>query len=157
VHKTVTPCLILVGLLALACAREAADEATETEEPMADTMAAAPTISLADVAGTWDMRAVPESGADTTTTVYQIQATADGWTYYLPDRDPVEATVTTSGDSIMVESGPFESVRRDGVTVRTNSVFRLEGDRLAGTTVAHYETSEADSVLRLRVEGTRAP
>jgi hypothetical protein len=65
--------------------------------------------------------------------------------------------VTTSGDSIMVESGPFESVRRDGVTVRTNSVFRLEVDRLAGTTVAHYETSEADSVLRLRVEGTRAP
>jgi hypothetical protein len=151
------PCLILVGVLALGCARPAADEATETEEPMADTMAAAPTISLADIAGTWDMRAVPESGPDTTTTVYQIEATPDGLTYYLPDRDPVAATVTTSGDSIMVESGPFQSMRRDGVTVRTNTVFRLEGDRLVGTVVAHYETSEADSVLRLRAEGTRAP
>jgi hypothetical protein len=103
------------------------------------------------------MRAVPESGPDTTTTVYQIQATADGLTYYLPDRDPVEATVITSGDSVIVESGPFESVRRDGVTVRTNTVFRLDGDRLVGNIVAHYETSEADSVLRLHVEGTRAP
>jgi hypothetical protein len=40
--------------------------------------------------------------------------------------------------------------------VRTHSTFRLEGDRLMGTTVAHYETSDADSVLRLHVEGTRA-
>lgn len=155
-HKALALCLTLVGgLLALGCERQAAEEATE--EQMADTVAAAPTISLADVAGAWDMRAVPESGADTTATVYQIQATADGWTYYLPDRDPIEASVTASGDSFLVEAGPFESVRRDGVTVRTNSVFRLEGDMLVGTTVAHYETSEADSVLRLRVEGTRAP
>jgi hypothetical protein len=33
----------------------------------------------------------------------------------------------------------------------------LEGDRLVGTTYAHYETSEADSVLELAIEGTRAP
>ena len=157
-HKIATLCLLLAGAwLVLGCARETAEEATETEEPMADTMAAAPKISLADIAGTWDMRAVPESGTDTTATVYQIQATADGWTYFLPDRDPIEASVTASGDSLLVESGPFESVRRDGVTVRTNSVFRLEADRLVGATVARYETSGADSVLRLRVEGTRAP
>ncbi len=74
----------------------------------------------------------------------------------MTDRDPVEAVVTTSDDSIIVEAGPFESVRRPGVMTRTTSAFRLEGDRLVGTTVAHYETSDADSVLRLRVEGTRA-
>jgi hypothetical protein len=149
-------CLILAGgLLVLGCQREPSEE--PTEEPAADTVAAATTISLADVAGTWDMRSVPETGADTTATVFQIQATADGWTLFLPDRDPIEAVVTTSGDSIIVDAGPFESVRRDGVMVSTRTVYRLEGDRLVGTTVAHYETSEADSVLSLHVEGTRAP
>ena len=155
-QKTAILCLILTGsLLALGCQREPSQE--PTEEPAADTVAAAATISLADVAGTWDVRSVPETGADTTATVYQIQATADGWTLYLPDRDPIEAAVTTSGDSIIVDAGPFESVRRAGLMVSTRGVFRLEGDRLVGTTVAHYETSEADSVLRLHVEGTRAP
>jgi hypothetical protein len=75
----------------------------------------------------------------------------------LPDRDPLEAEVTTSGDSIVMVAGPFESVRRDGVMVTTHSVYRLEGDRLVGTVVARYETTEADSVLRLASEGTRTP
>ena len=155
-QKTMRLCLVLAGgLLVLGCERESAEEATE--EQAADTVAAAATISLADVAGTWDMRSVPETGADTTATVYQVQATTDGWTLFLPDRDPIEAAVTTSGDSIIVDAGPFESVRRAGVMVRTHTAFRLEGDRLVGTTVAHYETSDADSVLLLHVEGTRAP
>ena len=155
-QKALRLCLVLVGgSLMLGCERE--PSADVVEDQAADTVTAAPTISLADVAGTWDMRSVPESGADTTATLYQIQATADGWTLFLPDRDPIEAEVTTSGDSILLQAGPFESVRRAGVMVRTETVFRLDGDRLMGTTTAHYETSEADSVLRLRVEGTRAP
>lgn len=155
-QKTMRLCLILAGaLLVLGCERESYEEATEEEA--ADTVAGAATISLADIAGTWDMRSVPETGADTTATVYQIQATADGWTLMFPDRDPIEAAARTAGDSIMVEAGPFESVRRAGLMVKTESVFRLERDRLVGTTIAHYETSDADSVLRLHVEGTRAP
>ena len=155
-QKAMRLCLVLVGgLIVLGCERQATEEATEDQA--ADTVAAAPTISLADVAGTWDMRSVPEAGPDTTATIYQIQATADAWTFMLPDRDPIEAVVTTSGDSILTEAGPFESVRREGLMVSTEGVFRLEGDRLVGTTVAHYQTSEADSVLRLYVEGTRAP
>lgn len=155
-QKAMRLCLVLVGgLLALGCEREPSGDANENQA--ADTVAAAPTISLAAVAGTWDMRSVPETGADTTATVYQIQATADGWTLFLPDRDPIEAAVTTSGDTILVDAGPFESVRREGLMVSTHSAFRLDGDRLVGTTIAHYETSEVDSVLRLHVEGTRAP
>jgi len=154
-NKTMRLCLVIAtGLLIVACTSEPAEEATE--ELPADTVAAAPTISLADVAGTWDMRSVPVSG-DTTATVYQAIVTADGWTMMLPDRDPLEGIVTTSGDSIMVDAGPFESVRRDGVMVTTHAVYRLEGDRLVGMTYAHYETSEADSVLELATEGTRTP
>jgi hypothetical protein len=142
-------------LLIVGCQSEPAEEASE--ELPADTVAAAPGISLADLTGTWDMRSVPISGEDTTATVYQSIVTADAWTMMLPDRDPIEGIVTTSGDSIMVDAGPFESVRRDGVMVTTHAVYRLEGDRLVGTTYAHYETAEADSVLNLATEGTRAP
>jgi hypothetical protein len=153
--KTMRLCLVMAtGLLIVGCANEPAEEATE--ELPADTVAAAPTISLADVAGTWDLRTVPVSG-DTTATFSQAIVTADGWTMMLPDRDPIEGIVTTAGDSIMVDAGPFESVRRDGVMVTTHAVYRLEGDRLVGMTYAHYETSEADSVLELAIEGTRAP
>ncbi len=148
-------CLLVAGgLVVLGCERESAEEATE--EQAADTVAGSAKISLADIAGTWDMRSVPETG-DTTATVYQVEATADGWTMMLPDRDPIEGQVMTSGDSIVVDAGPYESVRRDGVMVTTHSVYRLEGDRLVGTVVAHYATTEADSVLRLSTEGTRAP
>lgn len=155
VQKIMRLCLVLAGgLLVLGCERESTEEATE--EQAADTVAAAPTISLADIAGTWDMRAVPETG-DTTATISQVQATPDGWTLILQDRDPIEGVVTTSGDSIVVDAGPYESVRRAGVMVTTNAVYRLEGDRLVGTVVAHYATSDADSVLRLHAEGTRAP
>jgi hypothetical protein len=102
------------------------------------------------------MRSVPVSGEDTTATLYQSVITADGWTLMLPDREPMEGVVTTSGDSIMVDAGPFESVRRDGVMVTTRAVYRLEGDRLVGTTTARYATTGADSVLELATEGTRA-
>jgi hypothetical protein len=65
--------------------------------------------------------------------------------------------VTTSGDSILVVEGPYESVRRDGTMVTTHSVHRLVGDRLVGRVVARYPTGDADSVLVLLSEGTRAP
>lgn len=155
-NKTMRLCLVMsTGLLIVACANEPAEEATE--ELPADTVAAAPTISLADVAGTWDMRSVPVSGEDTTATVYQVVVTADSWTQMLPDRDPLEGQVTTSGDSIVVDAGPFESVRREGATVSIHGVYRLAGDRLVGTVIARYETTGADSVLELATEGTRAP
>jgi hypothetical protein len=155
VQRTLRLCLVFAGgLLLLGCESEPSEE--PTEELPADTVAAASTISLADIAGTWDVRSVPEAG-DTTATISQLQVTADTWTLLLADRDPVEGVVTTSGDSIVVDAGPFESVRREGLMVTTHSVYRLEGDRLVGTVVAHYETSDADSVLVLQSEGTRAP
>lgn len=147
--------LVAGALLAIACASEPAEE--PAEEPAADTVAAAPTISLADIAGTWDMRSVPASGEDTTATVYQVVVTPDSWTTMLPEREPITGAVTTAGDSIVVEAGPFESVRRDGVMVSTRMVFRLQGDRLVGNTAARYETTGPDSVLELTTEGTRVP
>ncbi|MFN2383696.1 MAG: hypothetical protein ABR559_05465 [Gemmatimonadota bacterium] len=149
------PYLVLGGgLLLLACAQESADE-TAIDETAADSVMA-PAFSLADVAGTWDMRAVPTTG-DSTPTVGQLEATADGWTYLLPERDPIPVRVVASGDSLIADAGPYESVRRAGVQVTTHSVYRLEGGQLVGVTQAHSANSGADSLLTLRTTGTPAP
>jgi len=63
--------------------------------------------------------------------------------------------VDLAGDSIVADAGPYESALRKGVKVTTHSVFRLQDGKLVGTTVAHYATKGADSVLNLRSEGTR--
>jgi hypothetical protein len=62
-----------------------------------------------------------------------------------------------SGDSLISKTGTFASQRRKGVKVMTESAFRIQGGKLVGTSVAHYAGAGADSVLRLRTEGTKMP
>jgi hypothetical protein len=122
-------------------------------------MAAGAMMVPATVAGRWDVRVMPEMG-DSTLVEYELNATdsMDGWTVTFPGRDPIEVRiVAASGDSVVTEMGPYSSALREGVNVRASSVFRLEGERLVGTTVARYEVTTADSVVRLRSEGMRIP
>jgi hypothetical protein len=102
------------------------------------------------------MRTMPED-ADTTLITWELTAKSDssGWVSNFPKRKPVPVRVVASGDSLMTESGPYESVLRKGIQVTTNSVMRLQDGKLVGTTVAHYKTTGADTVRRLRFEGTR--
>jgi hypothetical protein len=120
--------------------------------------AAASTVSLASVAGTWAMRTLNQRG-DSTLVTYQMVASADpaGWVFNFPGRAPVSLRIiAVDGDSIVTEAGPYESVLRKGVQVSTHSVLHVQGGSLVGTTIAHYQTGGADSVLLLRTEGTRA-
>jgi hypothetical protein len=129
------------------------------EQPAADTTAmGAPTLMLSDVAGTWQIRVMGEM-SDSVLTEYQMTATADPttWVVTLPNRPPMTPTVTVSGDSIVMDMGPFESVLRAGVQVTTHSVARLQGGELVGTTTARYASASGDSVVTLRTRGTRAP
>ena len=146
---------VLIG-----CAKVDQDAATDSAGGATETPAAA-TISLADVAGKWDVTAKPESGTDTTSTKYTLNAMAgtDGWTIVFPNRpQPVAVrVVAVEGDSIVTEAGPFESVRRRGVQVTTRNVLRKDGDRLTGSTRARYQSTGADTVLTLRTDATRAP
>jgi len=146
--------LAIFVLLALgACAK--------ADHPLDDTTGAMaapdPALSLADVAGTWLVRSFPDSGADTTVTNARLIATADstGWVIELPSKQKVPHSVAVSGDSIMLKSEPYASMRRKGKTVWTESVFHLENGKLIGTTVAHYAKSGPDSVLRLHTEATK--
>jgi hypothetical protein len=105
------------------------------------------------------MRSVPESGSDTSATQYTLIATRDssGWKIAYKNGPTIAVHVSTSGDSVVADAGPHKSMRRKGVDVATHSVYRKEGDKLVGRTIAHYTTKGADSVLTLRAEGTRAP
>lgn len=142
-----------LGLVLLACAQEA-EEATDEA---ADTTAMEAGLSIADLAGTWNMATTNTDPADTVVNRYQIVIDEAGtWTLNFPDRDPVTATAVVEGDHINTVA-TFESVRRPGVMVTTNTVFRLEGGQLVGDVTAHWQTSEADSVGQLRTVGTRAP
>lgn len=142
------------ALAALAC--------TTKDSPPADTAApaAAPqpaAINLADVAGTWNMRAMPLD-RDTTLVSYSMMATADtsGWMLHLPNRPAVPIRVVAAGDSIVAEAGPYQSVLRRNTMSTTRTVYRLQDGRLVGMTDVRY-SNLPDSVVRLRQEGTRAP
>jgi hypothetical protein len=148
--------LLCCALVLVACEKPKEQPAADTTAAMAPAPAPAPApISLADVAGKWTMKTMPEN-SDSVLLTYELVADSNGFTMNLPKRKPVKARVTASGDSLISEAGPFESVLRKGVQVKTNSVLRLKDGKLVGTTIAHYETKGPDSVRTLRTEGTKA-
>lgn len=145
--------LALVTVVAMLAACAPAER-----EPAMQEEAAPPGLTLSDLAGTWTMQATLDT-PDTTVVSYTISGGVDAasWTITLPDRDPMPARVTVAGDSAVFEVGPYESILRAGVMVSTRSVGRLNMGRMTGTMVASYQTSAADSVVRGRFEGSRAP
>lgn len=143
--------LLLVLPMMLACS-------PAEEEPMVDTTAmAAEAAAPMNYAGNWTVTSMPE-GRDTVLVTYDMVATNDqsGWSVTLPGRETQTLRVVSiSGDSVVSELGPFQSVLRPDEMVTTRTTLRPEGDRLTGTTIARYPTTGADSVTVLRVQATR--
>lgn len=161
-HRTTRIAICCCAAVLAGCAKknDAAVDTTavDTTASSTTTTTVAPTpIKLADVAGKWNMRSVPASG-DTSATTYVLTATnsTSGWSMKFAGRPSVPVQVIADGDSIALTAGPYASVRRKGVQVRTNGVLRLQGGALAGTTTAHYTVKTADSVLVLNTSGTKA-
>ena len=142
----------------LCCAAVLVGCSKAENKPSEEAAAALPRpIALADVAGTWNMKAMNEA-RDTTLVTYTLTATADtsGWTIKFANRPAaIPAHVTAHGASLVIDAGPYESVLRRGVQVTTHGTYRLENGNLVGTTIAHYTTSGPDSVRRIVTEGTR--
>ena len=117
-----------------------------------------PAFSLADVAGTWNVRAMRETG-DSVLAEYQMSGTANPatWTMTFPNRQPMRLKVSVDADSFMVETPPYPSILREGVAVVSKGVHRLRDGKLVGTFVAKYATRMVDSVLTGRTEGTKVP
>jgi glucose/arabinose dehydrogenase len=155
--RRIALCCCAVALAACSKPKEQPPaEAPAAAETQAAPPAPAP-LALADLAGKWNMRTMPEN-SDSTLVKYEMVATADttGWEFHFPKRKPVPVHPTAAGDSLVLDAGPYESVLRKGVQVTTHSVSRLQDGKLVGATTAHYKTTGPDSVRQLRVEGTRA-
>jgi len=142
---------VLGAALLAACSKPDAPPPAVPAPPVA-------TVNLADVAGTWTLQVMTET-SDSIILTNTMVASADpaAWTMTLPGRAPMALRVSTSGDSVITEMGPYESVLRPGVQVTTRSASKLEGGMLNGVTVARYSGGGADSVRVLRTRGTRNP
>ena len=145
--------LILAVPLLFACTKKDEAPAADTSTPVA---AAAP--EAPNVAGTWAFNVMPVD-RDTVLTTYTLVATSDqnGWTLTFPGRDPLEVRVLhVSSDSVVTETGPFPSAVQKGQTVKlVHTNMRLDGNKLSGSGIVHYDKKTADSVVTLRQEGTR--
>ena len=145
--------LLLVLPVIFACSKKEEAPAGMSAEMAAETMAP-PGMNLA---GRWSVRVMPED-RDTTIIMYVLDATNNnrGWKMTLPNRDPMDVRVIHMDvDSIVTENGPYPSALQKGVNVRTHSNVRLEGDKVVGRTIAHYETKGPDSLRVFRLEGVR--
>lgn len=153
------------GLLVAGCSKgdqaakgDSASVAADSAAP-APAPAPAPAMSLADVAGKWQMQSTPTSGKDTSATKYVLTATADttGWMMSFPSGLKVPLYISVSGDSLLEHTGSFASQRRKGLKVMTEGSLKMQGGKLVGMTTAHYAKAGADSVITLRTEGTKMP
>ena len=134
-------------------------------QPARDTKAMAPAtpetqaeISLADIAGKWNLRTMDEVGGNVVESELTATADTSGWTLTRPNGKTVPVrVVAVGGDSIITEAGPYESALRKGVQVRARTVIRLREGKLVGTTEARYTMKGGDSVANRPTEGTRAP
>ena len=149
----------LLSCVVLIAACGGSEEAPAVDSPaVASTSAPAAAISLTDLAGKWTQVVRGETG-DSVLATSEVVATADpaGWTMTFPGGPPIPLRVTASGDSIITDVGPYESVLRKGVQVTANGVLRHQDGKLVGLTTARYQGAGTDSVLRMRTELTRAP
>lgn len=134
-------------LLAAACAAPSADQ--RAADSAAPVVAAKTPLRPADVAGRWRVKAMSYRGDSLTT--YELVATGDtaGWSITFPNRPALPLQVlAVAGDSIVTETGPYPSVLRRTIAVRSlRGIHRLEGDEIVGSFTARYETTQPDSVL----------
>ena len=102
-------------------------------------------IKLSDVAGVWDSKTLmgPKDSV-VVTTVETTTANGKGWTMTFPNRAPIAVrVVSTAGDSIVTEAGPFPSYLRSGQTVTLlHSVSHYKGNEMWGTSVAQYAAGD---------------
>jgi hypothetical protein len=154
--RAITSCGIALALLG--CSKPADKPADTAEAPDAAEAPAPASASLADMAGTWHVSSKVEGSDKVVTYDLVITDSRDGWSLKFPNRDPIPVrVVAVEGDSVVSEAGPFESVLRKGVQVRTSVVTRIKDGKLVGTNTARYDVTGPDTVAHLTFEGTRAP
>ena len=162
-------CLTLCAIALAACQNtgRAAASATDTAS-MADTAATARAkppastpepapLRLADLAGKWKMVAT-NAANDSTLVTYEMTATADttGWFILYPTHaKPIALRVKVDADSVIMDAGPYASTARTGAMVTIHGVGRLRDATLVGTETASYTVKGTESVVHIKLIGTR--
>ena len=149
--------LLSATLLFVACVKTE-NSTPDTTAAMAPAAAPAPApaapapMSLASVAGKYHAEGKNDKGA--TVVSYDLDASdTTKWTIQFSDRkDPVKMnSIMASGDSIVVEAGPYASAVQKGAMVTTHTVYHMQDGKLIGRTVAHYNKGP-DSVMVITSE-----
>ena len=147
---------LALAVVTVACTKAEAPPVIDTTAAV--TAAPAAPMSLASLAGTWDVKVMPE-GRDTVVSTYTLNTTdSANWTLTFPGRQPIPMQIVgRSGDSLMTTAGPFESsVRADKAQTTVNTTTWVENGVMKGKVMAHYAgVKTADSVVALRSEGTK--
>lgn len=136
--------LLAIALLA-AC--------TPKEEPPPPPPAA-PTI--ADFAGTWNVKSVLEGTPDTVTSTLTGTADPASWTMTLEGRPNVALTISMSGDSLVAQTAEYESILRKGVMVTVRIASVLSDGMMVGNLVATYKTPTGEQVVKGTTMGMKA-
>ena len=127
--------------------------APKEEEAPAPAPPAAPT--LADFAGTWNLKTVLEGTPDTVASTISGTADATSWTLNLEGRPPVALTVSVVGDSLVSQSAEYESILRKGVMVTVRTAAVVNNGAMTGNIVATYKTPTGEQVVRGTLTGTK--
>lgn len=142
------------------CSKPAPEATRSAPGDVAPATSLAKPLSSSEVTGRWNVKATPEWHSPLITR-FVLNATGDPehWTItYSPNPKPLPVRgVLFSGDSLVFDWGPYNSARRAGMKAVSHDTYRLRDGKLVGTSVSHYLGTLADSVVRLRLEGTRAP
>lgn len=136
------PTLLLVALLA------ACGPAKEPAPP--------PGPTLADFAGTWQNSSTLTGTANPVASTISGSADGSNWTLTLEGRPPVPLQASVVGDSLITQSGDYESVLRAGVMVSVRTASVLKDGMLMGNLVATYKTASGEERVTGTVQGTRA-
>lgn len=150
--------VLLSMVIVLACAGEPAGEeggTTATAEPAA---ASGPEEALAKFAGSWQVSARDEAGGELPGHVVTATADTTGWSITFPDRPPIPLRIVdASGDLVVTQTDPYESVIRPGVRTTVLFITRVSGDSSRGRLIAMYDVAGSNAILRGTTEGTRQP
>jgi hypothetical protein len=104
--------------------------------------------------GVWEGQSMV-SPRDSVIATYALTVTPDlvGIRMQLPGRDPqAPRVVAAGGDSLVTETGPYDSVAKPGLKVTTRTISHFSGDSLFGSFTASYSDG---SVTRGRTSGKK--
>ena len=147
-----TTALLALAVFATACTSKEAPPAADTTA-----MAPAPAMSMASLAGMWNVNVMP-ADRDTVLTSYVLNATdSSAWKFTFTGRTD-EIPMRDTGmraDTLLTEAGPFQSGVQAGQEVSVKTKSWMQDGKMMMSVDAHYAGTPADSIVKLRAEGTR--